>query len=342
MRPDLWALYALMLRSRLFEGAVAKLWADGLISGEMHLGTGEEGIVAGIVSHLRDGDAMALDHRGTAALLMRGVEPVLILRELLGRENGLCRGRGGHMHLFSKEHLAASSGIVGAAAPTAAGFALAAQYLRPGAIAVAFFGDGAMNQGMLMESLNLAAAWTLPVIFVCKDDGWAITTASEAVTAGGIGARANGFGIPVAEVDGSDVSAVWEAARPAVERARAGDGPSFLHARCVHLEAHFLGFQLLQAVRDPLREMPGMSTDLVRGFLHPGGAALGERVAGVKAVVGALLSTLRDPRRDAANDPVQRARTALQADPVRMQELEERVEKETRAVVEAAVAGVGP
>ena len=132
MPPELWSLYALMLKSRLFEEAIAGLWHDGLISGEMHLGTGEEAIIAGVVAQLREGDAMALDHRGTAALLMRGVDPVLILRELLGRPDGLCGGMGGHMHLFSKEHLAASSGIVGAAGPTAAGFALAAQYLQPG------------------------------------------------------------------------------------------------------------------------------------------------------------------------------------------------------------------
>ena len=115
MPPDLWSLYALMLRCRLFEEAVARLWRDGLISGEMHLGTGEEAIVAGIVPQLLEGDALALDHRGTAALLLRGVEPVSILAELLGRPDGLCGGQGGHMHLFSREHLAASSGIIGAA-----------------------------------------------------------------------------------------------------------------------------------------------------------------------------------------------------------------------------------
>jgi pyruvate dehydrogenase E1 component alpha subunit len=104
-----------MLRSRLFEEASAKLWHAGHISGEMHLGTGEEAVIAGVTAHLRQGDAMALDNRGSAALLLRGVEPRLILRELLGAADGLCGGMGGHMHLFSKEHLAASSGIVGAA-----------------------------------------------------------------------------------------------------------------------------------------------------------------------------------------------------------------------------------
>ncbi|TET50835.1 MAG: thiamine pyrophosphate-dependent dehydrogenase E1 component subunit alpha, partial [Anaerolineales bacterium] len=151
MQPDMWSQYARMYRCRLFEEVIAGLWRDGLISGEMHLGTGEEGIVVGVVSQLRPGDAMALDHRGTAALLVRGVDPVPILRELLGLPDGLCGGNGGHMHMFSKDHLSATSGIVGAEGPTAAGFALAAQHLRPDAIAVAFCGEGAMNQGMLME-----------------------------------------------------------------------------------------------------------------------------------------------------------------------------------------------
>lgn len=340
MPPDLWSLYALMLKSRLFEEAIAKLWYDGLISGEMHLGTGEEAIIAGVVSQLQEGDAMALDHRGTAALLMRGVDPGLILRELLGYEDGLCGGMGGHMHLFSKEHLTASSGIVGAEGPTAVGFALSAQFLHPGAIAVAFFGEGAMNQGMLMESMNLASAWNLPVLFVCKDDGWAITTQSNQVTGGDLDARARGLGVPAVTVDGRDVVAVWEVASQAIEIARSGRGPTFLHACCVHFEGHFLGLQLLQLVRDPVREMPGLVFPLTLSSLHPGGAALHERLAGLKEVLAAVLATLHDPRQDSANDPIRRARTTLQADALHLQELEEKVEKEISNVLSSALREV--
>jgi pyruvate dehydrogenase E1 component alpha subunit len=185
MFPDMWSLYALMLKSRLFEEAVAMLWHDGSISGEMHLGTGEEAVSAGVDAHLHEGDAMALDHRGISPLVIRGVDPVFILRELLGHPEGLCNGKGGHLHLLSRQHLSASSGIVGAAGPTAAGFALAAEHLRPGSIAIAFFGEGAMNQGMLMESMNLASALKLPVVFVCKDDSWSITTPSAQMTGRG-------------------------------------------------------------------------------------------------------------------------------------------------------------
>jgi pyruvate dehydrogenase E1 component alpha subunit len=306
----------------------------------MHLGTGEEAIVAGIVTQLREGDAMSLDHRGTAALLMRGIDPALILRELLGYPDGLCRGMGGHMHLFSKEYLAASSGIVGAGGPTAAGFALAAQYLRPGAVAVAFFGDGAINQGMLMESMNLASAWNLPVLFVCKDDGWAITTQSKIVTGGDLNERARGLGIPAVEANGLDVSAMWEAAHGAIERARSGQGPTFLHARCVHLEGHFLGFQLIRIVRDPLREMPEIAIPLTQSFLRLGGATLRERMAGLKTVTAAVLSTVRDPRRDPANDPLTRARVTLQSDPARLQILEDQLEKEISNVLASALTEV--
>jgi TPP-dependent pyruvate/acetoin dehydrogenase alpha subunit len=342
MEPELWSLYAVMLKSRLLEEAIASLWHDGLISGEMHLGTGEEAIIAGVVPQLGEGDAMAVDHRGTAALLMRGVDPVLIVRELLGYPDGLCGGMGGHMHLFSKEQLAASSGIVGAAGPTAAGFALAAQTLRPGTISVAFFGEGAMNQGMLLESLNLASTWNLPVLFVCKDDGWAITTQSERVTGGELNERARGLGVPAVEVDGCDVSEVWEAAQAAIERARSGQGPTFLHARCMHLEGHFLGFQLLRMMRDPLREMPRIAVPLARSFLRRGGTAWRERAAGLKQVLVAGPSIQRDPRRDAANDPVQRARNSLSSDPVRLQEVEEQVKEEINRVVASAVAEVVP
>jgi pyruvate dehydrogenase E1 component alpha subunit len=333
-------LYAQMLKSRLFEGAIENLWHDGLISGEMHLGTGEEAIIAGVIPHLRAGDAMALDHRGSAALLMRGVDPVLILRELLGRPDGLCGGMGGHMHLYSKEHLAATSGIVGAAGPTAAGFAISAQHNHPGAVAIATFGEGAMNQGMLMESINLAAVWNLPVLFVCKDDEWSITTQSAEMTGGDLSERARGLGVPAVEVDGIDVSAVWEAAGEAIEGARSGQGPTFLRARCVHFEGHFLGYQLMRAVRNPLREMPAIAVPLTKSFLRPGGATLRERIAGLKIVFAAMLSTMRDPRQDAANDPVRRLRAALQSDSARLQELEDQIEKEMGDVIESALVEV--
>lgn len=245
------------------------------------------------------------------------------------------------MHLFSKPHLAATSGIVGAEGPTAAGFALAAQYLHPGAVAIAFFGEGALNQGMLMESMNLAAAWHLPLVFVCKDDSWSITTPSDAVTGGDLNDRAEWLGVPGVCVDGRDVTLVWDAARKAIERARAGEGPFFIRARCVHFEGHFLGYQLIRAVRNPLREMPKITLPLTQSFLRPSGASLHERAAGLKSVLSAVLSTLRDPRRDPDSDPLRRTRIELQSDKTRLQALEEEAENEVGSIIKTAMEEMG-
>jgi pyruvate dehydrogenase E1 component alpha subunit len=324
-----------MLRSRLFEEAVATLWRAGLISGEMHLGVGEEAIAAGVVAHLRDGDALALDHRGTPPLLMRGVDPVLLLHEFLGREDGLGKGRSGHMHLFSPRHLAASSGIVGASGPAAVGFGLACRSLRPESVSVAFFGEGAMNQGMLMESLNLAAVWKLPVLFVCKDNDWAITTPSTTVTGGRLIDRARSFGLPGAEADGRDVEAVWLEAKGAVERARRGDGPSFILAECEHPEGHFLGDALLRVAKSPVREMSRMAGPLAKSLFKGEGASFSDRRQGFKALLG-LVSKAAAEHYFRHGDPLKRARKKLAADPDRLGKLETEVEEEIRSAVEAA------
>lgn len=338
---DVWLLYAMMKQSRLFEEQVTQVWKDGLISGEMHLGTGEEAIIAGIVSQLKNGDAMAVDHRGTAAFLMRGIDPAFILREMLGREDGLCGGQGGHMHLFSKDHLSASSGIVGAAGPTAVGFAMAAQYLRPATVAIAFFGEGAMNQGMLLESINLAAVWNLPVIFVCKDDGWAITMQPQETTRGLMGDRVRGFGIEYVMVDGLDVEEVWSAGEIAIQRARTGNGPTFIHAPCVHLEGHFLGYELLRVIKRPFQELPKIAVPLMRAFLSRGGGSLRERFAGMNMIIAKLLATLRDPREDPKQDPIIRIRTRLMSDPERLRDVDQRVKAEISALmVDALSEGV--
>ncbi len=339
LRPEPWSLYRQMLQSRLFEEAVTELWEEGLVSGEMHLGTGEEGIVAGVLAHLRQGDALALDHRATPPMLMWGVDPVALLKEMLGRPDGLCRGMGGHMHLFDRERLAASSGIVGASGPAACGFALAGRRLRPGSVAVAFFGEGAMNQGMLLESFNLAVAWRLPVLFVCKDNGWEITTRAEMVTGGDLAQRAAGFGLATARVDGEDVLAVWRAAQQAVTRARAGEGPSFLHCTCVHLEGHFLGDPLLRIARRPLAEMADMAGPLTRAVVSRRGASLGDRAAGLRKLTALIGRAFAEDRRR-EGDPLPPARQRLHEESARrLEELEEDVARSVGKAVANAVTG---
>ena len=331
MEPDLWSLYRQMLRSRRFEESVKDLWEQGKISGEMHLGIGEEAIAAGVVSQLQEGDAMALDHRSTPPLVVRGVDLLLLVREFLGSADGLCCGMGGHMHLFSPRHLAASSGIVGSSGPAAAGFALAAQYLRPGNLAVAFFGEGAMNQGMLVESINLAVAWKLPVLFVCKDNEWAVTTRSHGVTGGNLVERAKSFGMPALEVDGTDVEEVWNAAGQGADRARNGNGPTFLLALCPRLEGHFLGDPLL---RNQLGELAG---PLFRSVSAKQGGSPGERIASL-GTVGSLIGRITADQHWNRRDPIDRLRRRLKAEKARLNEVEKGVEEEIQHVLEVALS----
>jgi TPP-dependent pyruvate/acetoin dehydrogenase alpha subunit len=334
------ALYEWMLRSRLFEEMISQLWHEGAISGEMHLGTGEEAIAAGIISQLIEGDAMALDHRGTPPLIMRGIDPLLILKELLGAPDGLCGGQGGHMHLFSRDKRIGSSGIVGASAPMAAGFALSAKMLRPGTLSVAFFGDGAMNQGMLLESMNLASVWNLPVLFVCKDDEWSITTRTDSVTGGTLADRVQGFGMRYIETDGWLIQQVQAAAAEAIQSIRGGEGPVFLHARCVHLEGHFLGYQLLQVIRKPVRTIPGIAMDLTRSLVHKPGGHFKERFTGLKQILTVLNETIRDPRSKAEFDPVFLARKSLEKEPQRLRDIEEIVKDQMAGCVAEAFRGI--
>ncbi|MFZ1864667.1 MAG: thiamine pyrophosphate-dependent dehydrogenase E1 component subunit alpha [Polyangiales bacterium] len=333
MEPNGVELYGQMLKSRLFEEAVTELWRQGYISAEMHLNIGEEGIVAGVVDHLIEGDAMALDHRGTSPLVMRGIDLVSLLKEFMGEDEGLCHGMGGHMHLFAPDLLAASSGIVGASGPAACGFALANQHLRRGNIAVAFFGEAAMNQGMLMESINLAAVWSLPVLFVCKDNGMGITTPSEKVTGGDLCTRARGLGAHAVSVDGSDVGVVWHEAKEAVDRARKGKGPSFLLATCRRPEGHFLGDPLLRIVRKPVDELRSKVGPLMKAATS-GGASVGSRAASLGSIVD-MLGRAGRMRKLGRHDPLRRQ--AKRLSDAEQQRVETAIEEEVGAAVRTAM-----
>jgi len=306
MKPDFEKLYFQMARIRAFEESLARLWRQGLIPGEMHLGIGEEAIVAGVLDHARNGDGLALDHRSTPPLVARGVDLTSMILEMLGDEGGLCGGWGGHMHLFSRDHLAASSGIVGSSAPLGAGFALAADYLKEGGVAFSFFGDGAANQGMLLETFNLAVAWKLPVVFVCKDNNWAITTRSSAVTGGSLTRRARSFGMPAYGVNGTQVESVWSAALKAVTRARAGKGPSFILARCCRMEGHFLGDPLVRVFEEPVKQTMEIAPPLIRALLAKPLAAAASRCGHV-GYIGRVIATLGGEKYLTRRDPISHA-----------------------------------
>jgi TPP-dependent pyruvate/acetoin dehydrogenase alpha subunit len=331
---DSWHLYSQMLRCRLFEKEVIRLWQEGAIPGEMHLSMGEEAIVVGIVDQLEDGDAMALDHRGTAPMLTRGVDPALLLKEFMGRPDGLGGGMGGHMHLFSPELMVASSGIVGASGPAAVGFAIANHRLRPGKISVAFFGEGAINQGMMLESFNLAATWNLPVMFVCKDNGQAILTQSVHVTGGSLMDRARGFGLRAIEVNGIDVEEVWNVVNQEIRHLRNGEGPVFIHASCFHMEGHFLGDQLLRFAHPSIGETLKTTIPLVKAHTQSKGAPLRERTAGLMEMLGIIRETVRK-HRSKEGDPLPPLRKKLlNLDAEKLHELESQIQNEIEVILQ--------
>jgi pyruvate dehydrogenase E1 component alpha subunit len=336
-RPDLLRLFRAMVRARAVDEASAELWHAGLVSGELHLGIGEEAVAAGVVDHLGPGDGLATDHRGTPPLICRGVDPEALIGELVGSPAGLCGGAGGHMHLLDPDLRAVTDGIVGAAAPLACGFALRAQHDGGGCVAVAFFGEGAMNQGMVLESLNLAVVWALPVVFVVKDSGLAITTRRRDVTGGDLITRARAFGLPARRMSGGDVLGVWREAGRAVERARRGGGPSLLLARVHRPDGHLLGDPLLRTLEHPVEQAAEMGPPLLRALRAQPGGTGPERLAGADRLRAAVVTAAYE-RMSARRDPVTRARRRL-AGRAGRPEAEERAT--IAAAVESALATAG-
>ncbi|GAA1610808.1 thiamine pyrophosphate-dependent dehydrogenase E1 component subunit alpha [Saccharothrix algeriensis] len=232
-------LYRTMRLIRRFEERAIELVHSGEIVGGIHPYIGQEAIAAGVCAALRDDDVITSTHRGHGHVLAKGSDPVRMLAELTGRATGLNQGRGGSMHAadFSKG-IYGANGIVGAGGAIATGAAWAAVKEGSDRVAVSFFGDGAVNQGVLLETFNLAALWRLPVLFVCENNGYATTLTIEQGVAGSITARAAAFGMPAVTVDGTDARAVRDAAAEAVALGRAGGGPSFLECTAYRFDAH--------------------------------------------------------------------------------------------------------
>lgn len=228
----------------------------GLVPGEMHLAAGQEPVAAGICPHLTTDDAVTATHRPHHLAIAHGVDLLAMTAEIFGRENGLGRGRGGHMHLFDPATHFSCSGIIAEGLPPALGQAFAFQRRGTDRVAVAVTGEGAANQGAFHESLNLAAVWKLPVIFVVEDNDWGISVPKAAATSVASNAdRAAAYGIPGVRVENNDVEGVYLAARDAVARARAGDGPTLIEVHTLRLWGHFEGDA--QGYRDDIEGVPG-------------------------------------------------------------------------------------
>ncbi len=221
-------MYERMALIRTFEETTMRQFADGQIPGFVHLYAGEEAVAVGVCAHLSDADFITSTHRGHGHCIAKGVDVGGMVAELMGRRTGLCKGKGGSMHVADVEKgMLGANGIVGGGYPLACGAALTAKVHGSGAVAVCFFGDGAANQGTFHESLNLASIWNLPVVFVCENNGYAEATPfSYHCSTADIATRAQGYDIPGVVVDGLDVLAVFEVVGEAIARARRGDGPS--------------------------------------------------------------------------------------------------------------------
>ncbi|WP_313695894.1 thiamine pyrophosphate-dependent dehydrogenase E1 component subunit alpha [Halorarum halobium] len=214
----------------------------GQIPGELHLAAGQEPAAVGVCQHLREDDTVTAPHRPHHVAIAKGVDLDRMTAEIFGRQTGLCKGKGGHMHLFDPDVNFACSGIIAQGCPPAVGAALAAKKRGEDSVAVSYLGEGAISQGGFLESLNLASLHDLPVVFVVEDNDWAISMPKERVTNVSNGAkRAEGFEMPGERVDYNDAVAVYEAADGAIERARAGNGPTLLEVQVHRHMGHFMG-----------------------------------------------------------------------------------------------------
>jgi len=242
-REDLTKAYTKMRTIREFEERVHKEFATGQIPGFVHLYAGEETSAVGVCMQLNGVDYITSTHRGHGHCIGKGCDVEGMMKEIYGRQGGLCKGKGGSMHIADVDKgMLGANGIVGGGPPLACGAALAAKQRKTGGVVVAFFGDGGFNQGTTLESMNFASVYQLPVLFVLEDNGYAETTAS-AWSIGGHNPvrRADGFGIPGERVDGHDFFAVYRAAKEAIDLIRKGQGPQFLHVEFTRYYGHFEG-----------------------------------------------------------------------------------------------------
>ena len=245
-REELIKAYRGMRTIREFEERVHKEFATGQIPGFVHLYAGEEASAVGVCMQLGAADYIGSTHRGHGHAIAKGCDVGGMMKEIFGRQGGLCKGKGGSMHIADiGKGMLGANGIVGGGPPLACGAALAAKVRKIDSVAVAFFGDGAFNQGTTLEAMNFASVYQLPVLFVLEDNGYAESTASSWSIGGHNPVlRARGFGIPGQRIDGHDFFAVYRAAKEAVDQMRAGGGPQFIHIEFTRYYGHFEGDQM--------------------------------------------------------------------------------------------------
>ncbi len=242
-KKQLLTWYETMYRMRRFEEEVFEFYKQGLMPGLAHLYMGEEAVATGVCAALNDNDFIGSTHRGHGHLVARGADIKRMMAEILGKADGYSRGKGGSMHIMAMDKgILGANGIVGGEIPIATGAAYTSKYKKTGQVAVSFFGDGASNEGTFHESINMAAAWDLPVLYVLENNLYGISVDTRDVTnTENLADRAIGYGIPGVVVDGMDVTAVYEAAKTAVERARSGEGPTLIECKTYRWQGHHVG-----------------------------------------------------------------------------------------------------
>jgi pyruvate dehydrogenase E1 component alpha subunit len=261
-------LFELLVRIRRFEEAVVDLFARGRIPGFLHTYIGQEAVAAGVCANLRIDDKITSTHRGHGHMLAKGGRFDRAMAELFGKSTGYNKGKGGSMHIAEPDlGMLGANAIVGAGIAIATGAALTAQYLGQDWVAVAFFGDGASNEGVFHESLNLASVWSLPVIYVCENNEFAESTPQDHhQNVQDVAIRALAYDIPGVTVDGNDVGAVYLCAQEAIERARSGDGPTLVEAKTTRWRGHHEADN--QGYRDPNHLQAALENDSIERWVE--------------------------------------------------------------------------
>ena len=290
---------------RRFEEALEDLYSRGMLHGTNHLSIGQEAVATGACGALDDGDLITSTHRGHGHCIAHGADPMRMMAELLGREDGYCRGRGGSMHIadVASGNLGAN-GIVAGSMTIAVGAALSQRLLGREQVVLCFFGDGAANEGSFHEAVNLAAVWGLPVVFLCENNQYGMSMASDLSTAGGsVAARGAAYGLEGHRIDGNDVVAVWEAVREAAAAARSGEGPALLEAVTYRYRGHSKSDRNLYRTQDEIEEWRTERDPLIR-YEGQGREAGWLDDAQIDAAKQAARERIRDAIAEAVTSPV--------------------------------------
>ena len=316
-KDELLTYYRDMLLIRRFEEKAGQLYGMGLIGGFCHLYIGQEAVVVGLEAAAREGDKRITSYRDHGHMLACGMDPKGVMAELTGRIGGLSKGKGGSMHMFSKEkHFYGGHGIVGAQVPLGAGLAFADKYNENGNVTFAYFGDGAANQGQVYETFNMAALWKLPVIFVIENNQYAMGTAQKRSTSTpDLYTRGAAFGIPGEAVDGMDVLAVKAASEKACAHCRSGEGPYILEIKTYRYRGHSMSDPAKYRTREEVQKMRDErdAIEHVRELLIYGGHATDEDLKAIDKEIKAVVNEAAEFSKESPEPPLDELWTDIYA-----------------------------